>query len=98
MAVGIFNRGLATKRVSVRASDLKLSGNVTARDLWSHKAVLPQDGTFSGVCAHARRSAASRHSDKVMSMERRSRLPLRFSTEIRRDSIPIRFKRFSAPL
>ena len=49
VAVGVFNRGLATKRVSVRTSDLKLSGNATARDLWSHKAVLPQDGTFSGA-------------------------------------------------
>jgi alpha-galactosidase len=48
VAVGIFNRGLATERVSVRASDLKLSGNVTARNLWSHKAVRPQDGTFFG--------------------------------------------------
>ena len=49
VAVGLFNRGPASAEVSVSTSDLKLSGKVRARDLWSHKVVLPQGDAFSGT-------------------------------------------------
>ncbi len=49
VAVGLFNRGPASAEVSVSPSELKLSGKVTARDLWSHKPVSPQGDVFSGT-------------------------------------------------
>ena len=47
IAVGVFNKGAAATNVTVNASDLKLKGNVTGRDLWAHKAVSANNGTFS---------------------------------------------------
>ena len=46
MAVGVFNRGGAEAKVSLKASDLKLSGNPKARDLWAHKDVAFKGGAF----------------------------------------------------
>ncbi len=47
VAVGVFNRGSASTRVTVKASDLKLSGAVRARDLWAHKDVSATNGAFT---------------------------------------------------
>ena len=36
-AVGLFNLGTETTQVTVKWSDLNLSGNLTVRDLWRQK-------------------------------------------------------------
>jgi alpha-galactosidase len=48
VAVGVVNVGLAEITVTVKASDLGLSGQVkSARDLWAHTNVAFRDGVYS---------------------------------------------------
>ena len=46
IAVGVFNRGGSAAKVTLKASDLQLSGNPKARDLWSHKDVAFKNGAY----------------------------------------------------
>ncbi|MBP7937817.1 MAG: NPCBM/NEW2 domain-containing protein [Phycisphaerae bacterium] len=48
MAVGLFNRGRATAKVTAKWSDLKLSGKQLVRDLWQKKDV----GRFEDTYTH----------------------------------------------
>ncbi len=48
MAVGVVNLGASSATATVKASDLPLGGAVKhARDLWSHKDVAFQGGSFT---------------------------------------------------
>jgi alpha-galactosidase len=46
VAVGLFNRGPEGANVSVRFSDLGLTGTQSVRDLWRRKALSPCNGSF----------------------------------------------------
>ncbi len=47
MAVGLFNRDLVAQPISVRWSDLGLSGSQPVRDLWLHKNLGAHAGSFT---------------------------------------------------
>lgn len=47
MAVGLFNRDLVARTVTVKWSELGLSGSQPVRDLWQHRDLGARDGTFS---------------------------------------------------
>jgi len=47
MAVGLFNRGLRDAKMTVKWSELGLTGRQMVRDLWLHKDVGEFTGSFS---------------------------------------------------
>jgi alpha-galactosidase len=48
LALALFNRGKDEAKITVKASDLKVSGKWKARDLWSHQDVAwPADGEYA---------------------------------------------------
>ena len=54
MAVGLFNRGRNKSKVTVRWSDLGVTGPQPVRDLWRHKDMGMRDGSFAAeVLPHA---------------------------------------------
>ena len=49
VGVGLFNRGSQPANISVASSALGFSGQVSARDLWTHQAVAFQSGAFQAT-------------------------------------------------
>lgn len=47
MAVGLFNRGEDTEKITLRLQDVGMMGSVTVRDLWGRKDLGKFSGTFS---------------------------------------------------
>ncbi|MGC2545688.1 MAG: glycoside hydrolase family 27 protein, partial [Silvibacterium sp.] len=53
VAVGVFNLGSVASSATIKVSDLKLGGNVKARNLWTHEDLSPKEGRFTAsVPAH----------------------------------------------
>jgi alpha-galactosidase len=51
MAVGLFNRGIETAKVTAKWTDIGLSGRRPVRDLWQRKNVGDFDGAFTATVA-----------------------------------------------
>ena len=49
MAVGLFNRGMETAKVTAKWSDLGVNGRQPVRDLWRRKDVGTFDGAFTAT-------------------------------------------------